>query len=488
MAFVIYLSMMLFIGFVTMKKTRNMSDYFLGGRSVGPWLSALSAEASDMSSWLLMGVPGLVYFAGLKEAFWTVLGLSIGTYLNWLLVAKRLRIYSAKANNSITIPEFLTNRFHDKTGIIKSIGAVLILFFFVIYTASGFVACGKLFHSVFGISYYTGLLIGIIVILGYTLMGGYMAVVQTDFAQGMLMFFALGITVVLGFARTGGLSATAEGLKAFGSEFISPFGGEKYGAVNVISTLAWGLGYFGVPHILVRFMSISSNREIKIARKIAMVWVVIAMIFSMMIGLVGKLIFPSAYASQAAAEAIFIDTIKLMFPTFIAGIFLCAILAASMSTADSQLLVASSAFSEDLYHAFFRKEATDKEVLVVSRISVVAITIIAVFLALNPESSVFDIVSYAWAGFGATFGPAVLAAVFWKKATSKGIIACLLSGGITVVLWKNLSGGIFDVYEILPGFLVATFFLVLVSLLDKNRDPDMLREFDEYKAALKADK
>lgn len=487
MAFVIYLAMMLFIGFVTMKKTHNLNDYFLGGRSLGPWFSALSAEASDMSSWLLMGVPGLVYFSGLKEAFWTVLGIGIGTYLNWLLVAKRLRTYSIKAGNAITIPEFLTNRFHDKSGIIKTLGAVLILFFFVIYTASGFVACGKLFHSVFGISYYTGLLIGIVVIVGYTLMGGYLAVVQTDFVQGMLMFFALGITVFLGLKTAGGATATSEGLKAFGQEFVTPFGGPKYGGLNLLSTLAWGLGYFGMPHILVRFMSIKGNKEIKVARRIAIVWVTIAMGFSLAIGLIGKLILPISYTSQAGAEAVFIDTIALLFPTFIAGLFLCAILAASMSTADSQLLVASSAFSEDIYHAFIHKNATDKEILVVSRLSVVAITLIAIFLAINPDSSVFDIVSYAWAGFGATFGPAVLASIFWKRATSKGVIACLISGGLTVILWKNLSGGIFDLYELLPGFIVASLALIIFSLLDKTKNTIMEKEYEDYKIALKTD-
>jgi sodium/proline symporter len=486
LAFIIYLVLMLIIGFVTMRKTKKTDDYFLGGRNVGPWFTALSAEASDMSSWLLMGLPGVAYFSGLKEAFWTALGLLIGTYLNWLFVAKRLRIYTIQAKNSITIPEFLSNRFHDKSGVIKAIGAVLIILFFVIYTASGFVACGKLFNSVFGMSYYSGLLLGVVVILGYTLMGGYLAVVSTDFLQGTLMFIALAITVFLGINHAGGASYSFESLKAMGSQFVNPFAGEKYGVMNAISTLAWGLGYFGMPHILVRFMSIKRNEDIKTARRISMVWVFIAMLCALIVGVVGKLIISPAYASQAAAESVFIDSAKLLFPTFIAGIFLCAILAASMSTADSQLLVASSAFSEDLYKTFIHKRASDKEVLMVSRISVIAITLIAIFLAMDQNSSVFRIVSYAWAGFGATFGPAILASVFWKKATRKGCIAAMISGGVTVIVWKQLHGGLFDLYELLPAFIIATLFLVVFSLLDKSDNSTVEAEFDQFQASLKA--
>ncbi|MFA6776062.1 MAG: sodium/proline symporter PutP [Sphaerochaetaceae bacterium] len=485
LAFIIYLTLMLIIGFVTMKKTKKTDDYFLGGRSVGPWFTALSAEASDMSSWLLMGLPGVAYFTGLKEAFWTALGLLIGTYLNWLFVAKRLRIYTVQAKNSITIPEFLANRFHDKSGIIKSIGAVLIILFFVIYTASGFVACGKLFTSVFGMSYYTGLLLGVAVILGYTLMGGYRAVVSTDFIQGTLMFIALGITMFLGIRHAGGLPSTFSNLEAMGTQFVNPFSGEKYGIMNAISTLAWGLGYFGMPHILTRFMSIRRNEDIKTARHISMIWVSISMFCALIVGVVGKLIISPAYANQAAAESVFIDSAKLLFPTFIAGIFLCAILAASMSTADSQLLVASSAFAEDLYKTFVHKKASDKEVLMVSRISVIAITLIAIFLALDANSSVFRIVSYAWAGFGATFGPAILASVFWKKATRKGCIAAMISGGVTVIVWKQLEGGIFDLYELLPAFIIATLFLIIFSLCDKSDNSKVEAEFDQFQEILK---
>jgi len=485
LAFIIYLSLMLVIGFLTMKKTKKTDDYFLGGRNVGPWFTALSAEASDMSSWLLMGLPGVAYFTGLKEAFWTAFGALVGTYLNWLFVAKRLRVYTIQAHNSITIPEFLSNRFHDKRGIIKAIGAVLIILFFVIYTASGFVACGKLFNSVFGMSYYTGLLLGVVVILSYTLMGGYLAVVSTDFVQGTLMFIALFITVLLAVGHAGGPHMVTVNLKAIGNQFVDPFAGKQYGFMNTISSLAWGLGYFGMPHILVRFMSIQNNKDIKTARRISIVWVSIAMICALIIGVVGKLLINPAYASQAAAEAVFIDSAKLLFPTFIAGIFLCAILAANMSTADSQLLVASSAFAEDLYKTFIRKKANDKEVLLVSRIAVIAITIIAIFLALDENSSVFKIVSYAWAGFGATFGPAILASVFWKKATRKGCIAGMISGGVTVIVWKQLQGGIFDLYELLPAFIIATVFLVVFSLCDKSDNSVIEKEFDLFTQTLK---
>ncbi|MFA6845579.1 MAG: sodium/proline symporter PutP [Sphaerochaetaceae bacterium] len=491
LAFVIYLGIMLLIGFLTFKKTRNTDDYFLGGRSVGPWFTALSAEASDMSSWLLMGLPGVAYFTGLKEAFWTAAGLLVGTYLNWLFVAKRLRVYTIHAKNSITIPEFLANRFHDKSGILKLVSSILIMVFFVVYTASGFLACGKLFNAVFGISFYTGLLIGVVVILSYTLMGGFLAVVSTDFLQGMLMFFALVITVFLGTMKAGGAATVFTNLSAIGKQFVNPFAsvnGQSFGIMDIVSSLAWGLGYFGMPHILVRFMAIKGNNEIKTARHISMIWVTITMACALAVGVVGKLIVPSVYPSQSAAEAVFIDSIKLLVPTFIAGLFLCAILAASMSTADSQLLVASSAFSEDIYKALFRKKASDKEILFVSRMSVVAITLIAIFLAMNPASSIFDVVSYAWAGFGATFGPVILAAIFWKGASRNGAVAAMTSGGLTVIIWKQLSGGIFNVYELLPGFIIASVFLVVFSLLEKHKNPEMLAEFDAFKIALKDNK
>ena len=477
LAFTIYLLAMLCIGFITMSGNKSSKDYFLGGHKAGPWLTALSAEASDMSSWLLMGVPGVAYMTGCKgEAFWTVLGLLAGTYLNWKIVAKRLRTYAIQAGDAITIPEFLSNRVHDTSGRIKAIGAVMIILFFVIYTASGFVACGKLFRSVFGMSYYTGLVIGILVIVGYTLTGGYMAVVTTDFIQGSLMFFALVVTMVLGFNEAGPRIGEVQ-------DMLNPFVNADYDILSIISLMAWGLGYFGMPHILVRFMGIKSNEELPAARRIAMVWVTVSMAVAMVIGVLAHVTLPVQYASQTAAENAFIDQAKIFFPTFLAGVFLCAVLASSMSTADSQLLVASSAFAEDIYKTFIHKTASEKEVLAVSRIGIIAITVVAVFLALDPDSSVFSIVSYAWAGFGATFGPCILASIFWKRTSRRGIIAGMVAGGLTIILWRQLSGGLFDLYELLPGFIAGSIMLVLFSLSEKP-DKQVMEEFEAFKASL----
>ncbi|NCC89917.1 MAG: sodium/proline symporter PutP [Spirochaetia bacterium] len=486
LAFALYLGLMLAIGFFTFRKTKSTSDYFLGGRSIGPWFTALSAEASDMSGWLLMGLPGLAYFTGLQEAFWTAVGLLVGTYLNWLLVAKRMRKYTIHAKDSITIPEFLTNRFHDKSKVLQTISSVIILVFFVVYTASGFLACAKLFTAVFGMNYYAALILGVVVILGYTLLGGYLAVVATDFLQGSLMFVALVATGLIALFAIGGPAHTFTELAKFGEHFINPFitpPGTTYGFLQILSALAWGLGYFGMPHILIRFMSIRSNAEVKTSRRIAMVWVTLAMAAALLVGVVGKIfLLPLEYASQSAAESVFIASMQKIFPTFIAGFFLCAILAASMSTADSQLLVASSAFSKDVYKALLRKDASDKETLLVSRITVVVITIIAIFLAMDPNSSIFDVVSYAWAGFGATFGPVILASLFWRKATKNGAVAAMVGGFLTVIIWKQLSGGLFDVYELLPGFIIASILMIVFSLLDKHPDPEMLEEFDAFVA------
>jgi sodium/proline symporter len=486
LAFALYLGSMIAIGIITYKKTHSTSDYFLGGRSVGPWFTALSAEASDMSGWLLMGLPGVAYFTGLKEAFWTAAGLIIGTYLNWFFVAKRIRKYSIHAKDAITIPEFLANRFHDKSNVLKTISSLLIIIFFIVYTASGFLASAKLFNAVFGLNYYIALILGVIVILGYTLLGGYLAVVTTDFFQGSLMFIALVLTAIIGTALSGGPGEAVSKLGEFGQQFINPFvatPGTKFGAIDIISALSWGLGYFGMPHILVRFMSIRSNEEVKTSRRIAMVWVTIAMAAALTVGVIGKVfLLPLVYESQGAAETVFIASMQQIFPTFIAGIFLCAILAASMSTSDSQLLVAASAFSKDVYKAFLRKDASDKETLAVSRITVLVITVIAIFLAMDPSSSIFDIVSYAWAGFGATFGPVIIASLFWRKSSRNGAVAAMVGGFVTVVLWKQLSGGIFDIYELLPGFIAASLCMIVFSLLEKHPDKEMLSEFDKFQA------
>ena len=493
LAFVIYLGFMIMIGVMYAKKNNSSSDFFLGGRKVGPWMTALSAEASDMSGWLLMGLPGLAYLGGMKEAFWTALGLVIGTYLNWLIVAKPLRKCTIAFGDSITIPEFLTNRFKDKSRVLSTVSVIFIIIFFTIYTASGFVACAKLFNSVFGLTYHTGLIIGVAVILLYTIMGGYLAVCATDFVQGSLMFVACIVAAIVMVVVLGGPSNAIESVAAFSQRAISgEFGdamqqkfiaNQNYGIVPIISALAWGLGYFGMPHILIRFMGIRSNKEVALSRRIATIWVVIAFIGTLVVGSLGTVYLPNIL-SPNAAETVFSATIQKMFPPFIGGIFLCAILAAAMSTADSQLLVASSAFSQDIFKGLIKKDATTKEVLNISRLAVFIIAAIAFVLSLDENSSIFGLVSYAWAGFGATFGPLILLSLFWRGCTAKGAIAGLITGGVTVVAWHNIPASvspIFGVYEILPAFILCLLVTVVVSLLDKNKDAQMLEEFDNFK-------
>lgn len=497
-AFVLYLGFMVYIGLRSAKKNNSSMDFFLGGRKVGPWITALSAEASDSSAWLLMGLPGLCYLGGVKETFWTAVGLIVGTYLNWLFVAKPLRKCTISFGDSITIPEFFTNRFKDKTHLLTIISVFFIVLFFTIYTASGFVACAKLFNSVFGLKYHIGLVIGLVVILSYTILGGYLAVCTTDFIQGALIFVAFVFSAVIAVVSLGGPAEAMAKVSdfsvravngQFGAEMAEKFIANKsFSAMSVISALAWGLGYFGMPHIIIRFMGIRSNAEIKTARRVGTVWMVIAYIGTFIIGSLGTVYLaggdlanPLMILSGGAEETVFSATMQQMYPAFIAGLFLCAILAASMSTADSQLLSASSAVSLDIYKGLINKDADEKTVMNVSRITVLVIAAIAFVLSLNPASSIFGLVSYAWAGFGSTFGPLVILALFWRGMTNKGAIAGLIAGGITVVLWHNLQGGIFNVYEILPGFIACLVFAVAVSLLDRNKNPEMLAEFDAYK-------
>ena len=497
-AFVLYLGFMVYIGLRSAKKNNSSMDFFLGGRKVGPWITALSAEASDSSAWLLMGLPGLCYLGGVKATFWTAVGLIVGTYLNWLFVAKPLRKCTISFGDSITIPEFFTNRFKDKTHLLTIISVFFIVLFFTIYTASGFVACAKLFNSVFGLKYHIGLVIGLVVILSYTILGGYLAVCTTDFIQGALIFVAFVFSAVIAVVSLGGPAEAMAKVSdfsvravngQFGAEMAEKFIANKsFSAMSVISALAWGLGYFGMPHIIIRFMGIRSNAEIKTARRVGTVWMVIAYIGTFIIGSLGTVYLaggdlanPLMILSGGAEETVFSATMQQMYPAFIAGLFLCAILAASMSTADSQLLSASSAVSLDIYKGLINKDADEKTVMNVSRITVLVIAAIAFVLSLNPASSIFGLVSYAWAGFGSTFGPLVILALFWRGMTNKGAIAGLIAGGVTVVLWHNLKGGIFNVYEILPGFIACLVFAVAVSLLDRNKNPEMLAEFDAYK-------
>ena len=508
-AFVLYLGFMVYIGLRSASKNTNASDFFLGGRKVGPWVTALSAEASDSSAWLLMGLPGLCYLGGIKETFWTAMGLVIGTYLNWLIVAKPLRKCSIAFGDSITIPEFFQNRFKDKTHILSVLCVIFIVFFFTIYTASGFVACAKLFNSVFGLPYHAGLAIGLVVILCYTITGGYTAVCSTDFVQGALIFCAFVLSGAVAVIALGGPAEAISAVQSFDARAVAGEFGEKmkaafaanssYSGMSIVSALAWGLGYFGMPHIIVRFMGIRSNGEIKKARRIGTVWMVVSYIGTFLIGTLGtsfllrhgillgtggENVVVEGISHFGDAETVFSETMQSMYPAFIAGIFLCAILAASMSTADSQLLAASSAVSRDIYKGLLKKNASEKEVLNIGRFVVFLIALVALLLSLNPNSSVFGLVSYAWAGFGATFGPLVLLALYWKGATAKGAITGMILGGIAVVVWHQIPGSvspIFGLYEILPGFIVCLVSAVVVSLLDKNKDAEMLAEFESYK-------
>lgn len=477
--FFLYLLIMIGIGLFFFMKNKNVSDYVLGGRTLNPWAAALSAQASDMSGWLLMGLPGTAYvlFAGTTEAIWTAIGLTIGTYINWLIVAKRLRKYTKAAGDSITLPEFFTNRFADTTGILKAVSAVMILVFFVFYVASMFQASAKLFKTVFGISYELALVIGVAIIIAYTFLGGFLAVCWTDVMQGILMFISLVVTPFVAIHTLGGMDTVRTLIAEMGIEFhLIPY--TEGGAINVallVSSIAWGLGYFGQPHILPRFMGIRKADEIRPARIIATVWVVITLAAAVVIGILGRLLLPDL----ADPESVFINMSTTLYPAIIAGIMLTAIMAAIMSTADSQLLVTSSSVANDLYKGLINKKASDKSVLWLNRIGVIVVSLLAAALVWveNPvegsvlariTESVFKLVSFAWAGFGAAFGPAVLFSLFWKKTTKWGVLAGILSGGITACVWWLASGGIFDLYEIIPGFIVSCIAIVLVSLCTVN--------------------
>lgn len=492
-AFVLYLGLMVFIGFRNAKDNNSASDFFLGGRKVGPWVTALSAEASDSSAWLLMGLPGLCYLGGFKETFWTAIGLIVGTYLAWLFIAKPLRKCSIAFDDSITIPEFLSKRFNDKTHILSIVSAFFIVFFFTGYTASGLVACAKLFSSTFGLSWNTGLLIGFVIILSYTILGGYKAVCTTDFIQGTLIFIAFVISAIVIIISLGGFGNAVDQVQnfsqralngEFGEEMLAKFkANQTFGAKSAFSAFAWCLGYFGMPHIIVRFMGCRSNKEIKTARRVGIVWMIISYIGTVIIGAFGTayLFNKGIILGGGTQETVFSTTMLQMFPAFIAGIFLCGILAAAMSTADSQLLSASSAIAQDVYKGIIKKDASDKKVLLISRISVLVIAVIGLIIATDQNSSVFSLVSYSWAGFGGTFGPLILLALYWKKTTAPGAIAGLICGGVTVVVWNKLSGGIFDIYEILPAFIICLVVTVVVSLFTK-KDEEVAAKFDKYKA------
>ncbi|MBC7004922.1 sodium/proline symporter PutP [Photobacterium sp. BZF1] len=483
--FIAYLIGMLAIGYIAYKRTSNSADYFLGGRTLGPWPAALSAGASDMSGWLLLGLPGYAYAAGM-ESLWLAGGLLLGTWLNWLICAKRLRTYSITTDNALTMPEFLARRFDDKSKLIQTISAFFILLFFLFYTSSGLVAGGKLFETVFGLDYTIAVVVGTVCVVSYTLFGGFLAVSWTDLVQGLLMSAALLIVPIA--AMNGSPSDLAMALEAKNPELMTLFNdikGEPLSAIAIISLAAWGLGYFGQPHILARFKATRSNADIATARRIAVGWTALSMAGAVLVGLVGILFVDNQLAGNLDdGERIFMLLVNSMFHPVIAGILLAAILAAIMSTADSQLLVSSSALAEDFYKQVFRPQATSEEIVKVGRIAVVALSIIALMLAMNPDSTVLGLVSYAWAGFGAAFGPALLLSLFWKEMNRNGALAGIVIGAMTVVIWKQLTGGIFDLYEIVPGFIFATVAIVAVSKATGGASKAVEEQFEAYQKNL----
>ncbi|KNH11593.1 sodium/proline symporter PutP [Vibrio cyclitrophicus] len=482
--FIAYLIMMLAIGVIAYKRTSNSTDYFLGGRSLGPWPAALSAGASDMSGWLLLGLPGYAYAAGF-EAFWLAGGLLVGTWANWLISAKRLRTYSI-TTESLTLPEFLSRRFNDNSKLIQTISAFFILLFFLFYTSSGLVAGGKLFETVFGLDYTTAVIIGTVCVVSYTLFGGFLAVSWTDLVQGLLMSAALLIVPIA--AMNGGLGQLSSDLHNINPELLTLWNdakGEPLSAIAIISLAAWGLGYFGQPHILARFKATRSNKDLTTARRIAVIWTALSMVGAMLVGLVGLIYVTNSGAPKLDdGEKIFMLLVNAMFHPVIAGILLAAILAAIMSTADSQLLVSSSAMAEDLYKQVLKKDATSEEIVRVGRFAVILISLIALVLAMTPDSSVLGLVSYAWAGFGAAFGPAIVLSLYWSRMNRNGALAGIVVGGVTIVLWKQFTGGWFDVYEIVPGIILSTLSIVIVSLITGEPEDEVKKQHAEFEKNL----
>ena len=492
-----YLAAMIFIGLYYSRKNNDVSDFYLGGRKLGPIVTAMSAEASDMSSWLLMGLPGVAYLSGCAEAGWTAIGLAIGTYLNWLIVAKRLRRYTAKANNSITIPEFFSNRYRDNSHLLLAIAALIIVIFFVPYTASGFAACGKLFSTLFGVPYLPAMIVSAIIIVAYTALGGFLAASTTDLIQSIVMTIALIIVVLFGVNMAGGLDVVLENACSL-SGYLSLTSihdavtqtSSPYGGLAIASTLAWGLGYFGMPHILLRFMGIENEEKLKLSRRIASVWVVIAMSIAIFIGIIGLSMSKAGaievLEGSAQSETLIIKIAMLLsnygaLPIVLAGLILAGILACTMSTSDSQLLAAASSVSHNLVNDCFGLNLSKKASMIMARVTVLIIAVIAVFLARNPDSSVFRIVSFAWAGFGATFGPVMLFALFWRRSNRNGALAGLIVGGVMVFVWKFLiapMGGIFGIYELLPAFVCACLAIVIVSLVTAPPSQEIVDEFD----------
>ncbi|MBK1674001.1 sodium/proline symporter [Ectothiorhodospira shaposhnikovii] len=475
---IVYLILMILVGLLAYRVTSNLSDYILGGRRLGAGTAALSAGASDMSGWLLLGLPGAVYAAGMNQ-LWIAVGLTIGAYLNWQFVAERLRRFTAAARDSITIPAYFENRFRDDTSALRVVSALVILVFFTFYTSAGLVAAGTLFEGTFGIDYELALAIGAAVILVYTLLGGFLAVSWTDFIQGILMFVALVLVPVITIMNLGGWTETSQMVAQINPGALDAF--HDITLFGIISLMAWGLGYFGQPHVLARFMAIRSPGDIPLARFIGITWMVVALFGAMLTGFAGIAYFGES--GLANPETVFILLIQALFNPWVAGCLIAAVLAAIMSTIDSQLLVSSSALSEDFYKRFFRPGASDTELVWIGRGTVLGIGVLATLLALNPDAAVLDLVSYAWAGFGAAFGPVIILSVFWRGMNRNGALAGIVTGALTVLIWERYEGGLFDMYEILPGFILATLAIFLFSRVGKGPTEDMKREFDEVQRA-----
>ncbi|MCD7865609.1 MAG: sodium/proline symporter [Clostridiales bacterium] len=494
---IIYLLMMVMIGIIYSRKNNDVSDFYLGGRKLGPIVTAMSAETSDMSSWLLMGLPGVAYLSGCADAGWTAIGLAVGTYLNWLIVAKRLRRYSVKANNSITIPDFFSNRYRDKSHSLLAISALIIVIFFVPYTASGFAACGKLFSTLFGVPYLPAMLVSAVIIVAYTTLGGFLAASTTDLIQSIVMTIALVVVIFFGVHVAGGLDVVVSNAKSlpgyldmFHTYDAASGTSSSYGSLTIASTLAWGLGYFGMPHILLRFMGIRDENKLKMSRRIASVWVVISMFIAIFIGIIGYSMSQAGaidiFTTSSESETLVIKTAMLLsthggLAIVIAGLILAGILACTMSTADSQLLAASSSVSQNLLKDCLGIKLSEKSSMVMARLTVIIIAMVAVILAHNPDSSVFQIVSFAWAGFGASFGGVMLFSLFWKRTNRNGALGGMIVGGAMVFIWKFLIapiGGVFGIYELLPAFVCSCIVIVVVSLLTAPPDKEIVEEFE----------
>ena len=484
--FVIYIAVMVLIGFAAYRSTKNLSDYILGGRSLGSVVTALSAGASDMSGWLLMGLPGAIYMSGLSE-IWIAVGLTVGAYLNWLFVAGRLRVQTEHNGDALTLPDYFASRFEDRSGLLRVISAVVILIFFTIYCASGIVAGARLFESTFGMPYETALWAGAAATIAYTFIGGFLAVSWTDTVQASLMIFALILTPIFVLLATGGVDTTFLAIEAQNPANFDLFKGASF--IGIVSLMGWGLGYFGQPHILARFMAADSVKSIAKARRISMTWMILCLAGTCAVGFFGIAYF-AAHPEVAGPvtenpERVFIELAKILFNPWVAGVLLSAILAAVMSTLSCQLLVCSSALTEDFYKAFVRKHASQRELVWVGRLMVLAVALIAIALAADPNNRVLGLVAYAWAGFGAAFGPVVLISVLWKGMTRNGALSGIVVGALTVILWKQYVG--LGLYEIIPGFLFATLAIVLVSKLGRPSQA-MLSRFEAADQAYHANK